>query len=400
MISSRFFKMALVLGLLSAIGPFAIDMYLPALPAIGASLGAQIGAVQMSLTVFFIALAVGQPFYGPISDMVGRKPPLYFGLGLFALASVGCALATDIHTLIVLRFIQGLGAAAGMAIPRAVVRDLHTGTDAARLMSLLMLVFSVSPILAPLAGSLVIAWADWRGIFWSVLVAALLGLVLLTLFLRETRHAHLRAGSTIRGALSAYRELLGDPSFLGLGFICAFGTSSFFAYLASSSFVLIEHYGLTPTQYSFFFSINAFAFIGAAQFNGLLARRVGLRRLARGAVTGYVCSMASLLALFAFGVDSLVVLAALLFVGYAFLGLVLPNVTVLALEEHGAVAGTASALIGTMQFVTGAAVMAIVSRFLDGTALPMVVGIAACALVTFTLARVALRPTPARAYAD
>lgn len=108
MISSRFFKMALVLGLLSAIGPFAIDMYLPALPAIGSSLGAQIGAVQMSLTVFFIALAVGQPFYGPISDMVGRKPPLYFGLGLFAVASVGCALATDIHTLIVLRFIQGL----------------------------------------------------------------------------------------------------------------------------------------------------------------------------------------------------------------------------------------------------------------------------------------------------
>ena len=127
MTSSRFFKIALVLGLLSAIGPFAIDMYLPALPEIGASLGAGIGPVQMSLTAFFISLGVGQLLYGPVSDMVGRKPPLYFGLGLFALASIGCALATDIQTLIALRFVQGLGAAAGMAIPRAVVRDLHTG---------------------------------------------------------------------------------------------------------------------------------------------------------------------------------------------------------------------------------------------------------------------------------
>ena len=131
--SSRFFRIALVLGLLTAIGPFAIDMYLPALPSIGASLGADIGAVQMTLTAFFISLGVGQLVYGPVSDMVGRKAPLYFGLLLFAAASVGCALASDIQTLIALRFVQGFGAAAGMAIPRAVVRDLHTGTDAASL---------------------------------------------------------------------------------------------------------------------------------------------------------------------------------------------------------------------------------------------------------------------------
>ena len=148
---TSFFGTALVLGLLSAIGPFAIDMYLPALPSIGQSLGASMGAVQASLMAFFISLGVGQIIYGPVSDMLGRKKPLYFGLVLFALGSVGCALAPDIETLVVLRFIQGLGACAGMVIPRAVVRDLHTGHDAARLMSLLMLVFSVSPILAPLA---------------------------------------------------------------------------------------------------------------------------------------------------------------------------------------------------------------------------------------------------------
>ncbi len=138
-----FLRAALVLGLLQAIGPFAIDMYLPALPSIGQSLGAGVDAVQASLMVFFVALAVGQLLYGPVSDMVGRKLPLYFGLGLFALASVGCALATDIRMLIAFRFIQGLGACACFAIPRAIVRDLHTGVDAARLMSLLMLVFSV-----------------------------------------------------------------------------------------------------------------------------------------------------------------------------------------------------------------------------------------------------------------
>nr|MBP8029324.1 MFS transporter [Giesbergeria sp.] len=152
MLFSQYLRLALILGLLSAIGPFAIDMYLPALPAIGTNLGASVGAVQWSLTAFFLSLGAGQLLYGPVSDMLGRKVPLYFGLGIFTIASIGCALASNIETLVALRFLQGFGAAAGMAIPRAVVRDLHTGNEAARLMSLLMLVFSVSPILAPLVG--------------------------------------------------------------------------------------------------------------------------------------------------------------------------------------------------------------------------------------------------------
>ena len=175
---SPFFRMALILGLLSAIGPFAIDMYLPALPDIGASLHAEVGPVQWSLTAFFLALGVGQVVYGPVSDMLGRKPPLYFGLALFVLTSIACALTSDIRMLVLLRFLQGLGAAAGTVIPRAVVRDLHTGHEAARLMSLLMLVFSVSPLLAPLIGSGVIALTGWRGVFWVVAVAAVAGLAL------------------------------------------------------------------------------------------------------------------------------------------------------------------------------------------------------------------------------
>ncbi|MDP2106085.1 MAG: MFS transporter, partial [Desulfobulbaceae bacterium] len=176
---SSFFRTALVLGLLSAIGPFAIDMYLPALPSIGLSLGASMNAVQATLMVFFVSMGIGQIIYGPLSDMMGRKVPLYFGLVVFAIGSIGCALAPDIRMLVVFRFIQGLGACAGMVVPRAVVRDLYTGSDAARLMSRLMLVFSISPILAPLVGSVLIEWAGWRSVFWVVTVFAILGLALL-----------------------------------------------------------------------------------------------------------------------------------------------------------------------------------------------------------------------------
>jgi len=380
---SSFFRTALVLGLLSAIGPFAVDMYLPALPSIGQSLSASTGAVQASLMAFFISLGIGQIVYGPVSDMVGRKAPLYFGLLLFAAGSVGCALAPDIHTLVVLRFVQGLGACAGMVVPRAVVRDLHTGHDAARLMSLLMLVFSVSPILAPLTGSLLIEVAGWRSVFWAVTVAAALGLVLMATSLPETRPPAQRVDSSVGSAIAGYGVLLRDRHFMGLVFIGAFGISSFFAYLANSSFVLIDHYGLTPREYSIAFAANAASFIGLSQLTGKLGARFGLVPMVKVAVIGYAAVMSLLLVLNLAGIERLDVMLALLFIGFGFLGLVVPTTAVLALEEHGAIAGTASALMGTLQFVVGAVVMAIVGVFVDGTARPMVAGIAGSALVAY-----------------
>ncbi|WP_261802340.1 multidrug effflux MFS transporter [Variovorax sp. PAMC28562] len=382
---SRFLKMALLLGLLSAIGPFAIDMYLPALPAIGQSLGADIGAVQMSLTAFFLSLGIGQLLYGPVSDMVGRKPPLYAGLALFALASVGCALATDIQTLIVLRFIQGLGAAAGMAIPRAIVRDLHTGTDAARLMSLLILVFSVSPILAPLAGSVVIALGGWRGVFWVVLVASVAGMAMMFMQLDETRPPSERVESSLGSALGAYWLLLRDRHYLGLVFIGGFALAGFFVYLANSSFVMIDHYGLSPAVYSVAFGVNAAAFIAASQFTGALGERFGLVRVVKFGVLACGTVMLALFAYFASGGDRLAVLIVLYFIASGFMGLVIPTTGVLALEAHGAIAGTASALLGTLQMLTGAFMMAAVGLFTDGRPLPMVAGMAAGAFVAAVL---------------
>ena len=397
--TSRFLRIAVVLGLLTAVGPFAIDMYLPALPSIGEDLNAGTVSVQMSLLVFFLSMGLAQIIVGPISDMIGRKAPLYIGLVLFIVGSIGSALAGSIEVLIAFRFLQGLGASAGMVVPRAVVRDLHTGTEAARLMSLLMLVFSISPILAPLTGSVVIESFGWRAVFWSVTIAAVLAVVLLATSLKETRPVEERRGSSLRSALGGYRFLMGDRNFLGLSFIGGFGISSFFVYLSSSSFVLIDHYGLSPTLYSVFFSINAVAFFAMSQLTGTLTERFGLRRVVRAAVVSYATVMVALLATMAVGIQSLWVLASFLFVGYGFLGLVIPTTSVLAMDDHGSIAGTASALMGTLHFAIGAAAMAVSGLFFDGTPLPMVTSIAACAVIALALTQVTLGRAPQAAQA-
>jgi DHA1 family bicyclomycin/chloramphenicol resistance-like MFS transporter len=383
--TTSFFRTALILGLLSAIGPFAIDMYLPALPSIGQDLGAENKVVQLSLLAFFISFALSQLVYGPLSDMWGRKAPLYLGIGLFAAASIGCALATDIETLIAFRFLQGIGGAAGMVIPRAIVRDMHTGVQAARLMSLLMLVFSISPILAPLTGSAVIEFYGWRGVFWAVTIASFIGLVLLATQLRETRPRAHRADSSLGSAMAAYGVLLRDRNFLTLAFIGGLGISSFLVYLANSPFVLIDHYGLTPTQYSLAFSINAVSFFGVSQATGWFGERFGLVRVMRVAVIAFALTMATMAIVMSLGFNQLPVLAVFLFLGYGCLGLVIPTTAVLALEEHGEIAGTASSLMGTLHFVTAAAAMMVMSVFFDGTAAPMAAGIALCAVGALVL---------------
>jgi DHA1 family bicyclomycin/chloramphenicol resistance-like MFS transporter len=383
--TSPFFRIALILGLLSAIGPFAIDMYLPALPTIGKDLHADTNVTQLSLLAFFISFSLAQLFYGPLSDMWGRKLPLYIGIAIFALASIGCALSPDIETLIAFRFIQGIGGAAGMVIPRAVVRDMHTGVEAARLMSLLMLVFSISPILAPLTGSAVIVFFGWRGVFWAVMIAALIGLVLMFTQMDETRLKEHRAESGIRSALAAYGQLLADRHFMTMAFIGGLAISSFLIYLANSPFILIEHYGLSPTQYSFAFSINAVSFFGVSQLTAFLGARFGLVPVMRMAVAGFAFTLVALALVMGAGFTQLPVLAVFLFIGYGFLGLVIPTSAVLALENHGSIAGTASSLMGTLQFVTAAIIIAISSVFANGTAVPMTAGIGLVAAATFIL---------------
>lgn len=389
--TSNYFKNAIVLGLLSAVGPFAIDMYLPALPSIASDLNASTAATQMTLTVFFLSFGVCQIIYGPLSDMVGRKPPLYFGLALFTVGSIGCGLASSIQWLIAFRVLQGLGASAVMVIPRAIIRDLHTGVEATRLMSLVMLVFSVSPILAPLTGSALIVPFGWRAVFVAVTVAAVAGLVLLATLLPETRPAQDRIKVSVGSVFAGFGVLLRDGHFLGLTMIGGLGMASFFAFLASSSFIYIDHYGLTPTQYSLAFAANAIGFIGASQLAATLGARFGIARVVLGAVTLHALFAVILLALTLSGMDGFVVLVVLLFLSFAFLGLVIPSTMVLALDNHGAIAGIASALGGTLQMLAGGAMIAVVSLFFDGTSLPMVTTIALCACAALVASMATLR---------
>ncbi len=383
--STSFARIAVVLGLLSAVGPFAIDMYIPALPTIVADLHTTTAAAQLTLTVFFIGFGICQLIYGPVSDMVGRKPPLYFGLVCFLAGSVGCALAPSIGVLIAFRLVQGIGASAVMVIPRAVIRDLHTGVEAARLMSMVMLVFSVSPILAPLAGSMLIVPFGWRAVFVAVVVATAVALVMIAAFLPETRPPEQRVKVSLGSVLTGFAVLFRDARFLGLTFIGGFGMCSFFAFISSASFIYMDHFGLTPTEFSLAFAFNAIGFFAASQFSGYFAERFGLARVVGTAVGFYATFAVILFAVTASGTDSFWVLAALLFPTFAALGLVIPTSMVLALDRHGSIAGMASALGGTLQMVAGGLLIALVSAFFDGTALPMTLAIAACALAASLL---------------
>jgi DHA1 family bicyclomycin/chloramphenicol resistance-like MFS transporter len=389
--TTSYFKNALVLGLLSALGPLAVDMYLPALPIITADLGTTAAATQLTLTLYFVAFGICQLVYGPWSDQVGRKPPLYVGLALFTAGSIGCALAPSVGWLIAFRFLQGLGAAAIAVMPRAVVRDLHTGVEATRLMALVMLVFSVSPMLAPLAGSALIVPFGWRSTFAAVTLAAVLGLVLVAFALPETRLPQDRIRLSVGGLLRSFARLARDRQFLGLTLIGGLGMASFFTFLASSSFVYIGHYGLTPTQYSLAFALNAFGFIGTSQFAGFLGRRFGLPRLVLSAVMAYAALALLLLLLTLSGIDHLAVLMGMLFVTYGCLGLVIPTTMVLALEDYGDISGVASGFAGTLQMLTGGAVIGIGSLVADGSSTPMVVTIATLAVAVLAVTLGTLR---------
>lgn len=391
--SHGLFRSAAILGLLSAVGPFAIDMYLPALPNVAEDLGSPIAAAQMTLTAYFIAFGLAQLIYGPLADQVGRKPPLYIGLAVFILGSIGCTFAPSIGALVAARFVQGLGAAVLMVVPRAIIRDMHTGAEATRLMALIMLVISISPMLAPLAGSGVIYIGNWRAIFAVLGVAAVLSLLMTGFLLPETLAVEKRVAVNVRNLASGTALLLRDRGFMGLTFIGAFGLASFFVFIASASFVYTGQFGLSPTGFSIAFAINAIGFFAASQLAAPFAERFGMVRTISAAVAGFMVFSLLLVGLTLAGYGTLPVIVAFLFLANACLGLVIPTTMVLALEEHGEIAGLASSLGGTLQMVAGGLAVVAAGPFFDGTATPMVIAIAICAIIAFLLTRfVLVRP--------
>lgn len=374
-------RLALILGLLSAVGPFAIDMYLPALPAIATDLGATEAAVQVTLTAYFLAFGLAQLFYGPMADAMGRKAPLLLGLVIFAIGTVGAAFSADITGLTIWRFIQGLGGAALMVVPRAIIRDRYTGTEATKLMAMIMLVISVSPMLAPLAGAGVIAVFDWRAIFLVLLVVSGFSIALLTFGLTETLLPEKRQAPRLAPMLSGAKRLLTDPIFMALTFVGGFGMASFFVFIASASFVYTQQFGLTPTGFSIAFAVNAIGFFGASQVAAPLGARIGIGRLVRIGITGFAVMTSLLVMVAVAGLASFPVIVAGLLIANAFLGLVIPTTMVLALEDHGDIAGLASSLGGTLQMLAGGLMITLSGPFFDGTATPMLLAIGLCGLL-------------------
>ena len=378
-------RFALILGLLSAVGPFAIDMYLPAMPMIEDDLGASVAATQMTLTAYFIAFGLAQLFYGPWSDQVGRKPPLYLGLGIFSVATVGCALAPSIAWLIALRAMQGLGGAVLMVVPRAIIRDRYTGVEGTKLMAMVMLVISVSPMLAPLAGSGLMLVGGWRLLFWAMFAAAGSSLLVTAFAFRETLAPASRVAINFRNLRHGAGVLLRDPVFMGLTMIGGFGMASFFVFLANAAFVYTDQFGLTPTGFSIAFAVNAIGFFSASQAAGPLGARYGMVQVMRTAIFGFASVTMALTLVVAMGGGTLYVIIAGLALGNACLGLVIPTTMVMALDEHGDIAGLASSLGGTLQMLVGGVMMVLSAQFFNGTALPMVAAIALCALAALGL---------------
>tara|TARA_R110002020_G_scaffold106504_6_gene247907 strand:- start:4745 stop:5977 length:1233 start_codon:yes stop_codon:yes gene_type:complete len=384
---SPFLRSAVVLGLVSATGPLAIDMFLPSLPQIADSLGGTMAGAQLTITAYFIAFGLAQMVYGPVADMVGRKPPLIAGLTLFLAGSIGCALAPDMNWLIAARVVQALGGAAAMVIPRAIIRDLHTGAQATRLMALVMLIISVSPMLAPLAGSGIIAVSGWRAIFAVLAVAAGFSIAITVLLQPETLHPEYRVPVRLAALLSGVGTLLRDPVFMGLTFVGGFGMASFFVFLASASFVYTGHYGLTPTGFSLAFAANAAGFFSASQLAATLGEKFGATRVVTWAVSGFLAVTLALLALVWFGIDHFILLVAMLICANACLGLVIPTAMVMALDDHGDIAGLASSLGGMLQMLAGGVMTMLAGPFFDGTPLPMVAAIALAAVLAFSAMR-------------
>lgn len=347
----------LVLGTLVGLAPLTIDMYLPALPALAREFHATAAHTQLTLASYLVGLAIGQFAYGMLTDRFGRKPPLYVGLALYALASLGCAIAPNMDTLIVLRFIQALGGCAGIVIPIAVVRDRFAQREAAQVLSRLMLVMGVAPMLAPLAGAQLLDWFGWHAIFGALAIVAVLCLAGIHFVLEETLPRERMKPIRLDTVLGTYRVLLTDRRYLAFGLAGALAGAAMFSYISASPFVFIEQFGVAPTHYSMIFGLNAFMLIAASQLNHrVLARGAHPDRVLQRALW---CMSIAALALLAgslsgiFGVAG-VVLPLLCFMGT--LGFITPNAQAGAMAGHGAHAGTASALLGTLRY--GAATLA------------------------------------------
>ena len=352
--------MIIVLGLLVALGPLTIDMYLPALPKIADEMSLSSSVAQLTLTGTLAGLALGQLIVGPLSDSLGRRKPLIAGIVLHMAASVLCLFATDIAVLGLARGLQGVGAAAAMVVAIAVVGDLFADSAAATVMSRLMLVLGVAPVVAPSLGAAVLLRASWHWVFAALVVMAGALLVMAALALPETLPRGHRRPLRVGGILSTYLELLRDIRFVILVLVAALGMSGLFAYISGASFVLQGRYGLSQGTFALVFGAGAIALIGSTQFNVVLLRRFAPQQIMVWALFAASVAGAVFVGLATAGVGGLAGFVVPVWAILGAMGLVIPNAPAVALTRHPDAAGTAAALLGAAQFGLGAAVAPVV----------------------------------------
>ena len=368
-------------------GPLAIDLYLPALPSIARDLAVPIGAVQNSIASYFMGVSFGQAFYGPLADRFGRKPALYLGLTIFIAGSFGCAFAQSVNQLVVFRFVQALGGCAPLVVPRAVVRDYFDGRESVRMLSMLILVMGVAPILGPLFGAQLLVRFGWRSVFYVLASYGLVWSVVVAWLLPESLRPDQRRRESPAVIGATYLRLLRDRAYLGWVLAGGFIFAGFLAYVSASAFVFIELFDVAPERFGLYFGTNAIGLISASQVNRFLAQRFHPASIVRVVLPVAVLSGTVLLADAVTGIGGFAGILVPLFCFVACYGFVSPNTTALAMSPHGGVAGSASALLGTVQFVLGAAMSRLVSALGNGTAVPFAAVMAGCALTAFMVHR-------------
>jgi DHA1 family bicyclomycin/chloramphenicol resistance-like MFS transporter len=390
---------------MTVIGPATMDIYLPGLPELTRGFDVTNSVAQLTISTFLLGLALGQFLAGPLSDMFGRRRPALGGMALFAVVSTACALAPDVYTLAAMRFFQGLLAASGMAIGRAIVRDLYSGVKAAQYLSRTMLIVGLGPMLAPVVGGQILRLTSWRGVFVAIAVFGLLLALTGARWLPETNPPERRQAAGVGSAARIFVSLLLDRRFIGFVILGGFGGGAMFAYIAGSSFVLEDVYGASPQLYSFLFGVNALCLVIAAQVNAHLLGRFPVRRLLS---FGLACMVsAGVWLVVAVGLDvqhvwAIVAPLSLLTISWSFIA---SNATALALTDHPHVAGSAAGLLGVAQSTVGALAAPLVGLGGKGSAMPMALTVLGCGLVSafaltvLVLPRVRPQAAPAAARA-
>ncbi len=381
---SPLIRRAIVLGLLIAVGAFAVDMYIPGFAAIARDLHTDPGRVQFSMTAYFLAVAIGQIIYGPVSDAIGRRRPIFAGLALFAASSAAAAFAPTIGWLIAARAVQGFGAAATAVVPMAVISDEHTGPAAARQLSLAILALSVSPILAPTFGGILVQFASWRVIFAVLTVISLGAILLAARLLPETLPPARRVRTGPVAMFVTYGRLLADRRFLIPLLIAGTAQSVLLVFIAGSPFVFVALHGLKPALYGALFAAHAAALIGISQFNASFMQMAGVRRLLTGATTVLAVAAIALAVLVCAGMTALWPFVALSITAFAALGLILPPAFLTAVEPFAANAGAAAALGVALELSISSFATFLLGLSADGTARPMVIAMAGASVASWT----------------